>query len=98
MCYDSGSDRFVLLQGGLVVPVGAIEALLAVEHAGHRVTLDGEDVLIEPRGHLDEHDIDRLRRWKAHVRLLLQYTPTDAHLRDTVEPPRIGPVVMQRNR
>ncbi len=71
----------MLLQHGLVVPLAAVEAAQAIQNAGHQLTLDGNDLLIEPRGLVDGHDLDRLRQWKRHIRLLLTYTPSDRHLR-----------------
>jgi len=88
------SDRFIWLQDGLVIPMAAVEALLAVENAGHRITIDGDDVLIEPRGTVDADDLQQLRKWKQHVLLLLRYTPSDHHLRDsTITAPAVGPIV-----
>lgn len=88
------SDRFVHLQHGLIVPVEAVAAALRIERAGHRLTVDGPDLLIQPHGSVDPHDLEELRRWKPHVRMLLSYTPTDDHLRNPdAQPPELGPIV-----
>jgi len=76
------SDRLVYLQHGLVVPLAAVEAALAIERAGHRLHIDGPDLVIEPAGKVDPHDLDQLRRWKPHVRMLLAHTPDDRCLHD----------------
>lgn len=90
------SDRFVHLQHGLVVPLEAVKAALAIENAGHRLSLDGGDLLIEPSGVVDPHDLAQLRRWKPHVRLLLQYVPDDRHLFDANHPqPDHGPITQR---
>lgn len=89
------SERFLYLQAGLIVPIAAVDALLAIEAAGHKITLDGEDLLVEPRGHLDDHDLDQLRRWKQHCILLLRYTANDRHHRNDQHPrPDVGPIVV----
>lgn len=88
------SDRFLWLQHGLVIPIEAAVAAMAIENAGHRISTDGEDVLIEPRGTVDAHDLAQVRKWKAHVILMLSYTATDEHLRDsTTSAPAVGPIV-----
>lgn len=89
------NTRFVHLQGGLVVPLGAVEAALAIERAGHHLTLDGADLFVEPRGgDVDPDDLANLRRWKPHVRMLLAYTPSDEHLRaDGAGYPAHGPIM-----
>jgi hypothetical protein len=91
------SERLVCLQAGLVVPVAAVEAALAIERAGHRLRLDGPDLVVEPVGAVDHHDLEQLRRWKPHVRMLLAYTPSDHHLfDDTAPPPATGAIVTRR--
>lgn len=91
-------ERFAYLQRGHVVPLAAVEAALAIEHAGHRLRLDGDDLLIEPHGPIDQHDLDELRYWKPHVRILLAYTASDDHLRcPSVPVPRLGPIVIKRS-
>ncbi|MDP3719344.1 MAG: hypothetical protein Q8T13_16405 [Acidobacteriota bacterium] len=88
------SDRFVHLQRGFVVPVEAVEAALAIENAGHRLTLDGADLLIVPSGPVDPHDLEQLRRWKPHVLMILKYTADDRHLFDSrLSAPDCGPIV-----
>ena len=75
-------SEFVFLQHGLVIPVEAVEAALRIERAGHRLSIDGPDLLVEPSGQVDPRDLEQFRRWKPHVRMLLAYTPSDRLLRD----------------
>src|SRR5688572_5172958 len=77
----SASD-FVHLQGGMVVPLPVYLVVLAIERAGHRLTVDGDDIVIEPGRGLDPALIAALRRWKRHAIMLLGYTADDSHLRD----------------
>lgn len=94
---STSNERFVHLRHGLIVPVEAVEAALAIERAGHRLRLDGPDLFVEPNGALDPHDLEQLRRWKPHVRMLLAYTACDTHLLDdAAEPPMVGPIVNRR--
>jgi hypothetical protein len=91
--------RFVYLQRGLVVPLPAVEALLNLERAGHRLRVDGSDIVIELRGNLDAHDAEQLRRWKPHVLLLLSYVASDEHLHDaTTQAPEVGPILVGARR
>jgi hypothetical protein len=76
------SERFVHLQCGLVVPLAAVEVALAIERAGHRLTVDGSDLVIQTVAAVDRDDLAELRRWKPHVRLFLTYIATDTRQRD----------------
>lgn len=78
------SERLVLLRRGFAVPLSAIEAASAIEHAGHRIVLDGDDLLIETHGPVNRHDLDQLRKWKPDVRMLLAHTPSDCCHRSAV--------------
>ena len=71
------------LRGGPVVPVGAYKVVLAIENAGHRLRVDGDDIVIEP-GLLDAQLLEELHRWKAHAKVLLAYVADDSHLRDPI--------------
>jgi hypothetical protein len=74
-------DTFVWLKPAMAVPLAAFEAIAAFERLGHRVLLDGPNVVVEQgRGApaLDDEMLATLRRWKPHVRMLLAYTPSDA--------------------
>lgn len=87
-------DRFVYLQAGMVVPLAAVTAALNIERAGHRLSLDGDGLFVEPRGRLDSHDLAELKRWKPYIRVLLAYTANDRHVRDDGAPrPHVGPVI-----
>ena len=73
-CPVSDSEpRFWFVRPGLLLPEAAVLAALAVERAGHRLVLDGDDVLIE-RGPgcppIAPELVEAARRWKHHVWLL----------------------------
>ncbi len=69
----SASD-YVMLRGGLTVPVAALQVLWSLEHRGVSLRLDDEDVIIaNPRAKLTDEDRVAIRRWKLHVVALLQY-------------------------
>ena len=64
----------VELCGGLVVPVAALEFVLALEQRGLRIRLCGDtDVLIGPPHLLTDQDRAEVRRWKPQVRALVAY-------------------------
>lgn len=84
------------LQHGLVVPRAAYDLVLAVEARGIVLTLEGDDVIAAGRD-LRPEDIQALRQWKPHVRLLLAYVADDRHLFDPALPCRDhGPFVVTR--
>lgn len=83
----SESD-FVHLPNGPLVPLAAYMAVADIEHAGHTLTIDGDDILVE-RGRgltVDPDLLTTLRMWKAHAWLLLNYTANDTHLRPRCQP------------
>lgn len=65
----------------LIVPLPAWRVVLAIEHAGHRMTVDGADIVIEPGVGLDPQLLAEVRRWKSDAVRLLGYTADDSHLR-----------------
>jgi hypothetical protein len=76
----SESDALIHLRGGVVVPVGAYLAMLAVEAAGHTVCADGGDLIVEPGNGLAANILDALRTYKHDCVRLAQYVPDDSHL------------------
>jgi hypothetical protein len=75
----------VYLRGGIVVPVAAYVAVLDLERAGHRLELDGDDIIVFPAKAsypIDPDMLAALKRWKRHAIMLLHYTADDSHLHD----------------
>ncbi len=90
------SDRFVHLQGGLVLPLASCELALELETRGFTLTQEGADILVvSPAGQLTPEDCTRIRQWKYHLLLVVAYTPSDAHLFDNTVPAP-GPLVTRR--
>jgi len=77
----SSSEPLCYLRPGLILPAPAILAVLALERAGHRLSLaaSGEHIHVEraPGVAVDPDDLAALRRWKRHAILLLRYLPSD---------------------
>ncbi len=74
----SASD-FVVLKGGLVVPLPAVELALDLERRGIELWIeDGDALCVGPPDHLTDEDRAALRRWKPHVLALLTYVPKAA--------------------
>src|SRR4030095_1061608 len=71
---------FVILRGGLTVPLPAVRLALELEGRGLRLRVDGDDLLIGPRELITDEDRAALRRGKPHVLALLTYD-ADAHAR-----------------
>ena len=56
---------------GLTCPVEPYRLLQQFEQRGIRLSLDGEGIIVRPAGALTEAERAALRRWRAHVRVLL---------------------------
>jgi hypothetical protein len=78
-------DRFVHLQGGLIVPAPAYLLLLDLEARGFAVVRDGDTLIVRPPNRLTREDCASIRRWKWHLLMLLDYDARphlDAHHRE----------------
>ena len=72
----SDSDRYVLLPGGLALPVEPILLAMELEDRGFTLTREEPDTLsVQPYQRLTREDCTRIRRWKHHILSLLDYTP-----------------------
>jgi hypothetical protein len=73
----ASEPRYVLLDGGLAVPVEPLELLLELESRGCHLTRDGDGLIVEPRRLLTDDDCRAIRRWKPHLLALVDYgSPT----------------------
>jgi hypothetical protein len=77
------SDRYFLKDsnGCLTVSVSeaAVRLVLALEARGLALTLDGQDIVIQPSRLLTDIDRAALRQLKPHVAKVLAYTPPAIH-------------------
>jgi hypothetical protein len=71
-----GSDRYVVLRGGLAVPVAPILLLCELEARGIAVWREDDDVLVQPWQRVTDEERVALKRWKSHVLSLLAYEPS----------------------
>ncbi|HMJ81950.1 MAG TPA: hypothetical protein VK504_02215 [Vicinamibacterales bacterium] len=70
------SSELVILRGGLVVPLPAVELALDLERRGIELWIeDGDALCVGPPTHLTDEDRAALRRWKLHVLAFLAYVP-----------------------
>jgi hypothetical protein len=69
----ASSDGYVLLRGGLTVPVAPLLLLFELEGRGLTLTVDGDALLVRPASCLTEEDCRRIRRWKPHLLALVSY-------------------------
>jgi hypothetical protein len=72
------ASDFVTLRGGLTLPWPAVQLALDLEQRGLSITVDGDDLIVRPKGQLTAEDRDGLRRWKRHVVALLMYRAPEA--------------------
>lgn len=70
---SAASDRFVELQGGLVIPLEPLMLVLDLQARGFTLTPDAGDVVVSPFSKLSGEDCRQLRRWKRHVLAVLAY-------------------------
>jgi len=66
---------FVELKGGPMVPVEAYLTLLDLERRGVTVEASGAGLMVGPRKLLTEADRARVRKWKPHLLMLVNYQP-----------------------
>jgi len=71
----ASASEFVVLQGGLAVPIAPMLLLLDLESRGITAELDGKDVVLRPRQLLTTADTQAVKRWKRHILALLAYDP-----------------------
>ncbi len=69
----SETSAFVLLSGGLAVPVEALKVCWTLEAKGVRLLRDGGDLIVRPKGSITDAERAELLRWKRHVLALLDY-------------------------
>ena len=69
---------YVILRGGLAMPVAPVLLVLALEQRGLTISRDGDDLLVRPPGRLTDDDRQQLCRFKRHVLALLDYEPDRA--------------------
>jgi hypothetical protein len=78
---DEWTDRLVILRGGLVVPIEPFLLLVRLEARGFRFRLAADGTPeVGPFDRLSATDLTALRRWRAHMALLISYTADDTHL------------------
>ena len=71
------SERYVVLQGGLALPVEPVLLLLDLEARGFKLSRDGANILIQPFSKLNDEDKRHLKLWKHHVLALIDYKPSE---------------------
>jgi hypothetical protein len=69
----SESCRYVVLRGGLALPVEPVVLLLGLEARGFSVRRDGDALVVQPYHQLTRDDCAAIRRWKAHLLALVDY-------------------------
>lgn len=64
---------YVTLKGGRALPIAPVLLLLDLERRGFTLTLQGDDIRVRPFSKLTDADLTELKRWKPHVRALIDY-------------------------
>ena len=73
----SRSD-FVVLRGGLTLPLAAVQLALDLEQRGLHLNIDGDRLTIGPRALLTDADRALIRHWKPHLLAIVSYD-ADTH-------------------
>ena len=68
------TSDYVVLRGGLTVPVAPVLVLLDLERRGFGLERDGDSILVRPYSRLTDHDRAALSAWRPFVLALLDYT------------------------
>jgi hypothetical protein len=69
---------FVVLKGGLTLPLEALRLAWALEDRGATFAVDGEDLVVDgPPGFLTDNDQLAIRRWKRHLMAIATYRPLE---------------------
>ena len=69
---------FVVLKGGLTVPLEALQLAWALEDRGATFAVDGEDLIVEgPRGVLTMENRIAIRRWREHLKAIASYRASE---------------------
>jgi len=64
----STGPAFVLLRGGLALPLAAVELALDLERRGVQLRAEDDGVLfVGPRERITDEDRIGIRRWKSHL-------------------------------
>ena len=66
-------SEYVMLRGGLVLPVCSVLLLLDLEARGFMLSRDGDDIVVSPFSRLTDDDKKQLKLWKRHVLALVDY-------------------------
>lgn len=73
---QTSSDRFVVLRGGLALPLEPVTLVLDLEARGfHLGRGDDDRIVVRPFSRLTDSDRAALRRWRHHVLALIAYVP-----------------------
>jgi hypothetical protein len=68
------ASAFVVLKGGLIVPLEALRLAWALEDRGATFSVDGEDLVVDgPHGFLTDDDRAAIRRWRVHLKAIATY-------------------------
>jgi hypothetical protein len=67
------TERYVMLHGGLCIPVEPVLLLLDLEARGFSVTQDGDLLVVCPGKRLTDADCTAVQRWKQHLLALINY-------------------------
>jgi hypothetical protein len=71
---DEVATTFVVLKGGLTLPLEALRLAWALESRGVTFAVDGEDLIVEgPRGLLTDEDRAAIRRWRRDLKAIASY-------------------------
>ena len=76
MASSDHHDRYVVLKGGLALPVEPLLLALELEERAFTLRRESEDMLsVQPYQRLTADDCARIKRWKRQLLALVDYQP-----------------------
>jgi len=73
---SEAATGLVTLSGGLVVPLPVLKFVWALEDRGAQFSLDGDEILVRPKGLLTDRDRVAIRSFRQDVLAVLRYQQT----------------------
>ena len=67
------ASNFVTLKNGPTLPLEPWLLALRLEAKGLRLSVEGDELVVQPGGHLSTEERPEIRRWKLHLMAIAAY-------------------------
>lgn len=72
----------VTLEGGLIIPLKALQLVWGLEDRGIDLELDRDAIIVRPKGVLSDEDHDQIRQLRPHIVALITFCERGSHATD----------------